>query len=143
MLNKKSEANLEIAKFCLDKKDENFFAVGVSRAYIAIFQATKGLLVKRGVDYKKFELNDPSVNNQRDYVLHGTIRRALKYFLQTNGFNNQEDLRFINDINPTFSKLYFWRLRGDYEDATIYKKNLEDVIEITERFISELKKYDW
>ena len=59
MLNKKSEANLDIAKICFEKEYKNFFSVGVSRAYYAIFQATKYLLEKNGFDYKLFKRNDP------------------------------------------------------------------------------------
>ena len=109
MLNKKSEANLEIAKLCLDKEDENFFSAGVSRAYYAIFQATKYLLEKNCFDYKKFKRNEPRARTQRDYA-HGSISIALAYFLLNNGFNSQDDLRFIGEIYITFNKPY--RLQG-------------------------------
>jgi len=124
MLNKKSEANLEIALVCLNKNDENFFSVGVSRAYYAIFQATKYLLVKNNFDYKKFKMNDPIISKQRDYA-HGSIKKALVCFLQSNGFNSQDDLRFIDDMYTTFTTLYFWRLRGDYGETVINKKILK------------------
>jgi len=55
MLNKKSEANLEIARVCLEKKEENFFSVGVSRAYYSIFQATKWLIEEDKFMYKKYK----------------------------------------------------------------------------------------
>ena len=141
MLDKKSEANLEIAKVCLDKGSEVFYSVGVSRAYYAIFQATKNFLVKKCFDYKKFKKNDPIAKSQRDYA-HGSIRRALKYFLQINGFDSQDDLRFIDEMLSTFNKLYIWRLQGDYEERIIYKIVLEAAIKRAERFIDELKKYD-
>jgi len=141
MLNKKSEANLEIARVCLEKKDEAFYSVGASRAYYAIFQATKHFLVEKCFDYKKFKKNDPVAKKQRDYA-HGSIRRALKYFLRTNGFNSQDDLRFINEMLSTFNKLYDWRIHGDYKEKIIYKIYLKAAIERAERFINELKKYD-
>ena len=97
MLNKKSEANLEIAKVCLEKKNKSFYSVGASRAYYAIFQATKYFLVKNNFDYKEFKKNDPVAKRQRDYA-HGSIRKALKYFLQINGFNSQDDIRFTNKL---------------------------------------------
>jgi len=56
MLNKKSKANLTIARLCLKMKGEVFRSIGASRAYYAIFQATKYLLVKNCFDYKKFKL---------------------------------------------------------------------------------------
>jgi len=141
MLNKKSEANLEIARECLEKKDESFFSVGVSRTYYSIFQATKWLLVKNNFDYKKFKKSNSNLNKQRDYA-HGSIRIALEYFLRSNGFNSQDDLIFIKEMHSTFSKLYFLRLRGDYEEDIIYKIYLKAAIERAERFISELKKYN-
>ena len=141
MLNKKSEANLEIAVACLEKKDESFFSVGASRAYYAVFQVTKWLLVKNNFDYKKFKQNYPNANKQRDYA-HGSIKRALKYFLVNNGFNSQDDLIFIKEIYPTFHRLYYWRLQGDYEETVINKKNLKKIIKRAERFINKLKKYD-
>ena len=55
MLDQKSEANLETAKLCFEKEAENFYSVGVSRAYYAIFQAAKFLLDKNGFDYKQFK----------------------------------------------------------------------------------------
>jgi len=73
MLNKKSKANLRIAKLCLNIKNKFFYSVGASRAYYAIFQATKYLLVKNCFDYKKFKLDNPRVRKQRDYA-HGNIR---------------------------------------------------------------------
>jgi uncharacterized protein (UPF0332 family) len=147
MLNKKSgsEAKLIIAKLCLDKKlaetDLDFFSVGVSRAYYAIFQATKYLLVKNSFDYKKFKMNNPIAKYQRDYA-HGSIGRALQNFLLNNGFNSQDDVNFIKEIHSTFQELYSWRLQGDYEEAVISKKNLEDSIGIAEMFINKLKKYN-
>jgi len=141
MLNKKSEANLEIAKVCLEKNAESYFSVGASRAYYAIFQATKFFLEKKGFDYKEFKKNDPVVKRQRDYA-HGSIWKALAYFFQYNGFNSQDDSRFIDDMYATFHKLYEWRRKGDYEEGTIYKKVLELAIIRAERFINELKKYD-
>ena len=141
MLNKKSEANLEIAKVCLEKNAESYFSVGVSRAYYAIFQATKYLLVKNNFDYKKFKKNDPIAKNQRDYA-HGSIMKALKYFLLTNGFNSQDDLRFIDEMLSTFTKLYNWRRKGDYEETVIGKKNLKKIIKRARVFINRLKKYN-
>ena len=141
MLNKKSEANLEIAKLCFEKEDENFYSVGASRAYYAIFQATKNLLEKSCFDYKQFKKNDPIANVQRDYS-HGTIRRALEHFLRTNGFNEQDDLIFIKEMRPTFKKLYTWRRQGDYEKIVISKDNMEEAIKRAEMFINELKKYN-
>ena len=141
MLNKKSEANLQIAKLCLEKQDENFFSVGVSRAYYAIFQETKYLLEKNYFDYKKFKRNEPRARAQRDYA-HGSISIALAHFLRINGFNSQDDLRFIDEIYITFNRLYNWRLKGDYEKIVISKKNLKDAIELAEIFINELKKYN-
>jgi len=141
MLNKKSEANLEIAKVCLDKREQSFFSVGVSRAYYAVFQATKYFLIKKSFDYNEFKKNNPFANKQRDYS-HGSIRIALKYYLQTKGFNSLDDLRFIKDINRTFQKLYDWRVWGDYEETAISKKDLKIAIKRAERFINELKKYN-
>ena len=140
MLNKKSEANLEIAKVCLKKENEDFFSVGVSRAYYAIFQATKYLLEKNCFDYKMFKRNEPKARRQRDYA-HGSIRIALAYFLQINGFNSKDDLIFINKMRLTFNKLYNWRLQGDYEKIVICEKTLKKAIERAEIFIDELKKY--
>jgi len=140
MLNKKSEANLEIAKLCFEKEDENFYSVGASRAYYAIFQAAKYLLDKNGFDYKLFKMRDPVANEQRDYA-HGTIGRALEYFLRTKGFNEQDDLIFIREIRPTFRELYNLRIKGDYKEAVISKIILKDAIERAEMFINELKKY--
>ena len=141
MLNKKSEANLEIAVVCLDKKDASFFAVGISRAYYAIFQATKYFLEKNDFDYGEFKKKDSILQNQRDYS-HGGIRKALAYFIQSKGFNSQDDLKFINEMLLTFYKLYNWRRKGDYEEGSIYKKDLKIAIKRAERFIRELKKYD-
>ena len=142
MLDKKSKANLEIAVVCLDKKDESFFSVGASRAYYAIFQATKYLLVKNCFDYKKFKINNPHVSKQRDYS-HESIRKALKYFLLNNGFNNQDDLVFIKEMNATFQKLHNWRILADYEQDVINKKDLEEAIKNAAMFINKLKKYDY
>jgi len=141
MLNKKSEANLQIAKLCLEKQDENFFSVGVSRAYYAIFQETKYLLEKNYFDYKKFKRNEPRARAQRDYA-HGSIRIALEYFLLNNGFNGQDDLRFIKEMYSTYRKLYAWRIDGDYEKTVISKKSLKNAIERAEIFINKLKKYN-
>jgi len=141
MLNKKSEANLEIVKLCLEKEDENFFSIGVSRAYYAIFQATKYFLEKNCFDYKKFKKNEPKARTQRDYA-HGSIRIALEYFLLNNGFNNQDDLRFIKKMYSTYRKLYSWRISGDYKKTVISKKDLKDAIELAEIFINKLKKYN-
>ena len=140
MLNKKSEANLETAKICCEKEDENFYSVGVSRAYYAIFQAAKYLLDKNGFDYKLFKMNDPIAKKQRDYA-HGSIRRALEYFLRTNGFNNETDLIFISKMRSIFRRLYYLRLDGDYEKTAISKENLEEAIEKAEVFLNNLKKY--
>jgi len=141
MLNKKSEANLEIAIVCLDKKDESFFSVGASRAYYAIFQATKWLLVKNNLDYNELKKNNPNVNKQSDYG-DVSIIIALIYFLRTNGFDSKDDLIFINELYVTFTKLFFWRLRADYEETVISKKNLEKIIKSAEIFINKLKKYN-
>ena len=141
MLNKKSEANLEIAKLCLEKEDENFFSIGVSRAYYAIFQAAKNVLVKNSFDYKQFKLNEPRVRKQMDYA-HGSISIALAYFLLNSGFNSQDDLKFIDDMYSTFNKLYNLRREGDYEEIVISKKNLKNAIEIAEMFINKLKRYN-
>jgi len=141
MLNKKSEANLEIAKLCLEKEDENFFSAGVSRVYYAIFQAAKYLLEKNCFDYKKFKRNEPIAKAQRDYA-HGSIRIALEYFLLNNGFNEQDDLIFIKEMYSTFRKLYSWRIDGDYEKIAISKKDLKDAIKLAEIFINKLKKYN-
>ena len=141
MLNKKSKANLIIAKICLTMKNENFYSVGVSRAYYAIFQVTRFLLDKNGFDYKLFKMNDPIAMNQRDYA-HGSIRNALEFFLLNNGFNSKNDLIFMRRMYTTFLKLYKWRLKGDYKDIVITKKNLEEAIKRAENFIDELKKYD-
>jgi len=141
MLDKKSEANLEIAKVCLDKNAESYFSVGVSRAYYAVFQATKYLLVKNNFDYKKFKKNNPKANKQRDYA-HGSIKAALEYFLRTKGFNSQDDLRFIKEMYSTFIKLYDLRIRGDYEEEIVYKIYLKAAIKRVEKFISELQKYN-
>jgi len=75
MLNKKSKANLIIAKLCLNMKGGVFHSIEASRyfgllrlrsatnaqykAYYAIFQATKYLLEKNCFDYKKFKLDNP------------------------------------------------------------------------------------
>ena len=139
MLDQKSEANLETAKLCFEKKNENFYSVGVSRAYYAIFQMTKYLLEKNGFDYKLFKKNDAVAKKQRDYA-HGSISSALEHFLLTNGFNSKDDLKFIDDMHSTFLKLYSWRLQGDYEKIIIYKVNLKKAIERAEILISELKK---
>ena len=56
MLNKKSEANLIIAKLCLNMKGGVFHSIGASRAYYAIFQETKYLLEKKCFDYTKFKI---------------------------------------------------------------------------------------
>jgi len=141
MLNKKSEANLEIAVVCLNKDDENFYSGGVSRAYYAIFQATKYLLEKNSFDYKLFKANYPKAKRQRNYS-HGSISIALEYFLQISGFNSKDDLRFIKRMNSTFEKLYNWRIEGDYKKTVITKENLEEAIERAEKFINELKKYN-
>ena len=141
MLNKKSETNLVVAKLCFEKEDVSFYSVGVSRAYYAIFQQTKYLLEKNCFDYKQFKKRDPIAKKQRDYA-HGSIRRALEYFLRANGFNSQEDLIFIDDMYKTFNKLYNLRLKGDYEEIIINKENLEEAIERAEMFINELKKYN-
>jgi len=141
MLNKKSEANLEIAKVCLQKKDNSFYSVGVSRAYYAVFQATKYFLEKNNFDYKKFKKNNPVAKRQRDYA-HASIKAALEYFLRTNGFNSQDDLKFIKEMYSTFIKLYEWRLKGDYEEEIIYKIYLNAAIKRAEKFIDELKKYN-
>ena len=141
MLNKKSEANLEIAKSCLEKQNGAFFSVGVSRAYYAIFQATKYLLVKNNFDYKEFKKNSPGAKRQRDYA-HGSIKIALEYFLRTNGFNSQDDLEFIKEMYSTFIKLYDLRIRGDYEKEIVYKIYLKAAIQRAEKFISKLQKYN-
>ena len=77
MLNKKSTANLETAKFCLERKKRNFYSVGVSRTYYAIFQATKNLLVKHCFDYKQFKTTEPKVRRQRDYA-HWKHKNSIK-----------------------------------------------------------------
>jgi len=141
MLHEKSEANLEIAIFCLSKQKESFYSVGVSRAYYAIFQETKNFLVKNSFDYKLFKRNDSIAINQADYA-HGSIRSALEYFLRTNGFNSKDDLIFIMRVRSTFYKLYNWRIEGDYNETVITKENLEDAIESAEKFINGLKKYN-
>ena len=141
MLNKKSEANLKVARICLKKKDESFCSVGVSRAYYAVFQATKWLLVKNSFDYQKFKRNNPMAMGQRDYA-HGTIRIALEYFLKDNGFNSREDLIFIKKMHSIFRQLYNLRLKGDYKETFIRKKDLKKAIERAEMFINELKKYN-
>jgi len=141
MLNKKSTANLETAKFCLEKKDRNFYSVGASRAYYAIFQAAKFFLEKNSFDYELFKKNEPRARRQRDYA-HGSIKIALAYFLQSNGFNNQEDLIFIKKMYSIFNRLYNLRLKGDYKEDVINKKDLKQAIKSAELFINELKKYD-
>ena len=141
MLNKKSEANLETAKFCLEKKDRSFYSVGASRAYYAIFQATKFFLVLNSFDYKQFKTAEPRARRQRDYA-HGSISMALEYFLHTNGFNSEGDLRFIDKMYTTFYRLYNLRLKGDYKEAVINKKDLKKAIVSAEMFITELKKYN-
>ena len=141
MLEKKSEANLEIAKVCLDKEDEVFYSVGASRAYYTIFQATKYLLEKKCFDYKSFKMNNPRISKQKDYS-HESIRKALKYFLLNNGFDNQDDLIFIKEMCATFNKLYNLRILADYEDVCISKKYLEESIIRAEMFINKLKKYN-
>ena len=140
MLNKKSEANLEIAKLCFEKEDENFYSVGASRAYYAIFQAAKYLLDKNGFDYKLFKENEPKARGQRDYA-HGSIRIALEYFLLNKGFNAEEDLKFIDDMRSTFFKLYHWRIQGDYKEAAIDKIDLKDAIDRAGIFINKITKY--
>jgi len=141
MLDQKSEANLETARLCFEKKNENFYSVGVSRSYYAIFQAAKFLLVKNGFDYKLFKKNVPKAGGQRDYA-HGSISLALEYFLLTNGFNSKDDLKFIDDMHSTFPTLYFWRIKGDYREDVIKKKDLKKSIERAEIFINKLKKYN-
>ena len=141
MLDKKSKANLKIAKLCLYMKDEVFYSVGASRTYYTIFQATKNFLVKKCFDYKSFKINNPRISKQRDYS-HDSIRKALKYFLLNNGFNNQDDLIFIKEMCATFNKLHRWRILADYKDAFISKKYLEEAITGAEMFINNLKKYN-
>ena len=141
MLDKKSKANLEIAAACLVMRDEIYYSAGASRAYYAIFQATKYFLVKNNFDYKKLKRKNLIANNQRAYA-HGSIGIALAYFIQSNGFNSQDDLIFINEIYRTFHKLYYWRRKGDYEKGVIYKKDLKKAIGRAEMFINKLKKYN-
>jgi len=141
MLNKKSKANLIIAKLCLNMKGGVFHSIGASRAYYAIFQETKYLLEKNCFDYTKFKLDNPGARRHSDYA-HGSIRNALKYFLFNNGFNEQDDLIFINEMSTAFKKLYRWRIQADYKDGIISKKNLGEAIERAEMFIIKLKKYD-
>jgi len=141
MLDKKSEANLEIAAACLEMRDEVFYSAGASRAYYAIFQATKWVLIKNNFDYKKFKMNNPIAKHQKDFA-HGSIKIALEYFLLNNGFNSQDDVNFIKEMHSTFYKLYFWRLRGDYEETVLNKKDLKEAIEMAEMFVNKLKKYD-
>jgi len=141
MLNKKSEVNLEIAEACLEMRNEIFYSAGASRAYYAIFQATKYLLVKKCFDYKEFKINNRNAREQRDYA-HGSIREALEYYLLKNGFNSEDDLIFIEEMNSTFKKLYYWRLQSDYEETVISKKDLEYAIEKAKLFINKLKKYN-
>jgi len=141
MLNKKSEANLETAKLCFEKEDENFYSVGVSRTYYAIFQATKFFLEKNGFDYKLFKTVESKVRRQRDYA-HGSISMALEYFLLNSGFNAEEDLIFIKKMYKTFHRLYNWRTEGDYKEAVISKKSLKKAIKSAGMFINELKKYN-
>ena len=140
MLNKKSEANLETAKLCFEKEAESFYSVGVSRAYYAIFQMTKYLLEKNSFDYKLFKKNDPVAKKKRDYA-HGSISSALEHFLLNNGFNSQDDLKFIDDMHSTFLKLYSWRIEGDYKEIVISEENLQEAIKRAEILINELKKY--
>ena len=142
MLNKKSKANLRIAKLCLNMKNDVFHSIGVSRAYYAIFQATKYLLVKNCFDYKKFKLDNPGARKQRDYA-HGNIREALESFLLNKRFNKQEDLIFIKEMYATFAKLYNLRILADYEIDIINKKDLEKAIKRAEMFINKLKKYNY
>ena len=87
---------------------------------------------------KKFE---PRAKRQRDYA-HGSISMALEYFLQTNGFNSQDDLRFIDEMYTIFYILYSLRIKGDYKKNVISKNNLKKAIVRAEMFINELKKYD-
>ena len=141
MLNKKSEANPETAKLCLEKKRRNFYSVGVSRAYYSIFQATKFFLEKNGFDYKLFKKVEPRAGRQRDYA-HGSIKIALEYFLLNSGFNTEEDLYFIKEMDSTFQSLYNWRIIGDYKEEAISKKRLKKAIARAEMFIHKLKKYD-
>ena len=122
-------------------ENKTFHSVGASRAYYAIFQATKYLLEKKCFDYTKFKLDTPSARRHSDYA-HGSIRNALIYFLLNNGFNKQDDLVFINEMSTAFKKLYKWRIQADYEDGVISKKNLGEAIERAEMFINKLKKYD-
>ena len=51
-------------------------------------------------------------------------------------------LIFMKEMNSTFTKLYYWRLQGDYEKTSISKEILEDVIKRAGLFINKLKKYD-
>ena len=100
----------------------------------------KFFLEKNCFDYKQFKKSDPIAKNQRDYA-HGSIRRALEYFLLNNGFKTEDDLIFIERMRSTFKKLYNWRRQGDYQEIVISKKNLKKAIVRAEMFISELKKY--
>jgi uncharacterized protein (UPF0332 family) len=142
MLNKKSEANLKIATACLQEKDNSYYSVGASRAYYAVFQATKWFLEKNNFDYEQFKNNNHIAKWQKNYA-HGTIGIALETFLKYKGFNsNNNDLLFIKKIRTNFRKLYSLRLEGDYEGSVIRKKDLKKAINRAEMFINELKKYN-
>jgi uncharacterized protein (UPF0332 family) len=113
----RARQDLKAAKKLLDANDT--YKASVNRSYYAIFHAIRALLAIDGIDFKK----------------HSAI---ISYFRKEYVKSGKFDMEYSEIVGNSFNI----RNSSDYEDFyLISKKEVEEQIINTERFIAAVEKY--
>ncbi|MEZ7890165.1 MAG: hypothetical protein QMC67_00310 [Candidatus Wallbacteria bacterium] len=132
----KSIENLAAAKLFVSQK--NYFNVTASRLYYSIFQRIIYYLKSAAnFDFSKFQNNNSNKNiKKHDYLPHGSIRKAISYYLCSLKCDFK-DINFLIKIDS----IYKLRHSADYKDNMLKYNEIKENLEYTEKIIEILDKH--
>jgi len=135
-LNKKSDDNLFIARYC---SQENIaISTGVSRAYYSAFQSAKVFLIKRGVNEKNYgrkaEVWKCQIKQPQNAFAHDSIWDVVKGYMRASN-HSAKGIR----IAGIGKKLHEQRKIADYAEQEFELDVLQRCILSVDHLINVLK----
>lgn len=133
MLLKKSIANLNVAECCCNHNVDEIFTIGASRAYYAVYQKMKSIMLGNKSFYEDY-LHIHKLKDARLYS-HKNIYFAIVELLKNK--------KIIDEITGAmivakFQELYHYRIIADYDNKCIDKKTLEKCIDNAKTILNKL-----
>lgn len=134
-LHDKSKENVELVQSCV-RRERHYNAVA-GRAYYAVFQRVKHLLMNERFDYVAF-LQKSNIK-EKPYS-HGTIVRAVtEHLTSTRKRIILSDIQRLNSIDA----LYIVRIRSDYDSGyEVNKPKLEWCLSTAIDVLSAIERLD-